>query len=170
MIADTFNQETGPNEEAIKQAMMTAIEKSMIDPSRVYVSGFSLGCIPVSEFQQSYPVEIVTPTIEDFEEICDENDNPNYPLGEFDSTKWAPEFKKIGIKLGYLTDDISDAPGDWLHTWFCAAIMTGYDYAVQQYHQDFSEEDERELRMLAEKELDDWENELVENEYSFWGV
>jgi hypothetical protein len=121
------------------------------------------------------------PTVEDVVEVMTEKD-PNYPLGEFDATKWAPEFKKIGVKLGYLPETISDAPGDWLHTWFCSAIMTGYDHGCNLTNQANQEYDETELNRLADKEwendlkilayqeLEEWENELLQDEYCFWGV
>lgn len=59
------------------------------------------------------------------EEIAD--NEPNYPLGEFDATKWAPEFKKVGVREGFLPADIDDGPGGWLHVWFASCMMTGYD-------------------------------------------
>jgi len=99
------------------------------------------------------------------------NSNPNYPMGEFDSTKWAPEFKRIGVKLGILPENIDAEPGSWLHTWFCCAIMTGYDYAIQKMNEtgvDASVGDD--LRKLAYEELDEWEEELSQEENCFWGV
>ena len=42
-----------------------------------------------------------------------------------DGVKWAAEFRKTALKLGY-----SDMDEDWLIGWFCNAIMAGYDRAT----------------------------------------
>lgn len=41
-----------------------------------------------------------------------------------DGAKWAAEFRKTAIRLGY-----SDMDEGWLIGWFCNAIMAGYDRA-----------------------------------------
>lgn len=152
MIADTFNQQLSWQEPNFEDLMNY---KDMLITFDIY----------------GYPSPKV-PSIEDFTGVCDKEywlddvsfqkeypvteDNPNFPLDEFDSTKWAPEFKKIGVAQGLLSADIDDRPGSWLHTWFCCAIMTGYDNAMQ-IRDGWDREDEL-------KETDD------DLEYTFWGV
>ncbi len=41
-----------------------------------------------------------------------------------DGAKWAAEFRATALRLGY-----SDMDEGWLITWFCNAIMAGWDHA-----------------------------------------
>lgn len=151
MIADEFNKGFKPicptEEQMLKddEEFITRCEsnKARMD---VFVTQGTLQDYTVCFCDTSEPQ---IPSLEDVTNFMKSDENPNFPLGEFDATKWAPEFKKIGMKLGYISSDVSDAPGDWLHTWFCAAIMTGYDYAWQEF-----------------RPLEYYDDE----EYNFWGI
>lgn len=58
-------------------------------------------------------------------------DNLNWLLSDMDAAKWAAEFRKMAVKLGY-----SDMDESWLVTWFSCAIMTGFDEHARRHGKD----------------------------------
>jgi len=51
---------------------------------------------------------------------------PNYPLGEFDASKWADEFMRL---FGQRLQDVDEG---LMLGWFANAIMTGFDEGVRR--------------------------------------
>lgn len=45
-----------------------------------------------------------------------------------DGARWASEFQKVASRLGYAKMD-----DGWILSWFCNAIMAGYDEARRRY-------------------------------------